>query len=1205
MRTSSSRTFCQFALFLLLVLTVLTPAVYAQEPIPNTTPSTAQPQELLDAERYNPDAATPTAEGAADGTSGETQSPDAVDVTEESEAEPPSTEALPEYSPTPLEGTTTSDFSTAAIQGVITLDVSAPDTVRAGNPIDYTYAYKNNSGTTASGVEIEAVWSNFKVTKDNAAWQWCGPENCGVQAGSVQGPAVTVISGPSASGVRFRIGQLAPGESGRFSVRLISNPAIYPKTGQPVTRPASSAKLYNGSTTPISEDTANTMVVGPVFNLTKAAVTTTKIYPGETAEFVIRVGNATGSGDSVNGQVRADAIDATNVVISDNMPSGGEFVSATPAPVDPTSTTLSWQLGNLPVGQTKEIRVVFRKADVKSDCNRLNNATYNVTSAEMPANLTVAGKAASVDTVIPMAIKSLTASPSAIVYGAEATLTIVVQNFYNKNLSGVRLNYDIQNNVYYIAGSANPTASASPDSTQLGGRLTWTFDMPAGSKTTPTERTFTLRVRANYTSSSNRGSAYAQIIPPVGVPSACIAANDTGVKVDPRLSLTKTTDASPETKINNNYIVERGSTFWYMIDVTNNGPADATDVNVYDALPKEDGANFSYVGGSATMNGQPRAPDTATNGQNGTLIWNNLSIPSGTTVRLRYALKVNGLDYVTYCNYATAEKLNEQITHITSQRKVCVKINPQIHVTKTANKKAVGPGEEVQFTLTLTNRESYPYRVGLYDLLGSFTFVRQERGYAEPQPVSGGLTWPLVDLPPGEQISAVIVAKVPTNCVNKSYDNEVLFRNDTHLIQPVPRVKASVAVFCSLLEYSKIVDRSPVSLQDRMVYTISVRNANTSSPINNVTVDDILPQGFSYVGMEGTSVIKSAPAQTMRSDGRPKLTWNIPSIASNTTVTIKFIARSGNTIGTYENWVTASAPEVLGVCKGTCISQTENGTPVEYSVRAVTVQPLITIAPEINPDTCTQPGQSRTYRLSVVNTNNHLYSNTTVKAALPFGLQYVRPLGTTPMPAVNIDNAGVTTIQWSNLTIPAKPKDAFAAQVVLEVEVLVGHVWGNLITVEQATSPDGLIPRKDGVQNAIVRVCATSPAIAKDVNHRAVRAGSEVLYQISLANPTDRALDITVEDHLPAGMSFVQMVAGPAPSVNNSTLRWNVTVPAATNGQAGHLILQFKARTPSGNPGTKLTNTAQVVASSTPFNATYNSVTVDIVVQLYIPLLQR
>ncbi len=1239
---SPLRTSWQLGLLLLLIVGALSPAASRAEPQPPATATPASPPQASgDAQRYD-------AISVVDKTKARTPEQMLPSAAKSSDRPDQNTGATPATTATSAPETLSSALAApsgpvpaavgepAGVQGVVALDVSTPDTIRPTEYITYTYSYTNTGTAAVTGAIVEARWANFS-TAVNGDWQFCPaapdtPAGCVVLPGSAQGPAVTpgvpCPTRPDLSGTRFCFGidRLNPGQVGHFSIRLRSNRNTAPTTEQPPIRPSGSGMIYlGGSSTPASEDTASTLVVGPVVVHAETIGTSLKFYVGENVDYTITVGNSTGTGDSVNGQIRPDARPATNLIIRNYFPLGGEFVSATGNPVvDSAGKNVAWTVaGPLAPGQSVQFHVVFRKADSNVDCGRLDSSYYFVfyeDPAEIPANgaaryrYFVFGSPMGIAIVVPLAIKSVSASPSVVPFGAEATLTIVVQNYWNQPLAGVQLNYDLQSNASYISGSASQGLSVAPDGTQPGGRVTWTFSPGVGTKTTPAETTFTLRVRAAYTTAVQTATGHAWIGPIAGVPTACSLA-DGRASVVPRLRITKSTTADPLTKLNNDsYDVLRGQQFPYYIEITNGGPSDATGVNIADAIPNQTGASFSYVAGSATLNGQSREPDSHVDGLGGSIIWNNLVVPAGGKIRLAYALWVDGRDYYTYCNTASATAGAEEISN--GPLSVCVKVNPRIEIIKTADRTCANPGDPIRFTLTLTNNEPATYHVGLYDLLGStasqrFVFVSQVSGYSSPSLIpdqSGNIAaveWPLTDVAPNQQLTVVIIAKVPDNAAPGDFVNEVLFHNETDVIRRIPAMTVKVHAPC--VEFSKSSNRATVSLRDRFVYTLQLKNSN-AAPTGSTTVEDYLPQGFSYVGLDATSDVKTPPAPLpppVLPDGRTKLTWSIPSVPGLSTLNVKFIAQSGDVVGAYKNMMAVPTG-------GKCISASSPTTGCEGGNDAafqwVTVQPLITMEPAILETACAKPGDTRTYRLSILNTNVHDYTNTAVTVTLPNGLQYNRPLNSTPAPAVSKDNAGRSTLRWSGLRIPAKPASAYAGQVVLEVELQVGQVFANLDTVVETTSPDGTIPRKDGIADPTVWVCLGSPTIVEDATPRIIRPGDEVQYKISLANTTSGALSVKVVDPLPAAFTFGGMVSGVAPSISGNTLTWNVTIPPAANGGASTLTLQFKARLSAGVAGTSYTNTARVTESPVTFDTPSSSVmvtAVDHIYAVFLPLTRR
>ena len=152
-------------------------------------------------------------------------------------------------------------------QGSITLAVSTPDTVHAGDLLTYTFRYRN-TGVDANNVVIDA---NFSNATGFSPMQSCQETNC--TPTTAAGPAVGLGVPPPSADRRYLIGTLLSGQYGAFSIVLRINAHNFPVSGQPVQLPAASGRLYASGdyVNVISNDTANSLIVGPVFALSKTA----------------------------------------------------------------------------------------------------------------------------------------------------------------------------------------------------------------------------------------------------------------------------------------------------------------------------------------------------------------------------------------------------------------------------------------------------------------------------------------------------------------------------------------------------------------------------------------------------------------------------------------------------------------------------------------------------------------------------------------------------------------------------------------------------------------------------------------------------------------------------------------------------------------------------------------------------------------------
>ncbi len=1143
------------------------------------------------------------------------------------------------------------------------VEVQLPSTVLPGGEIVYTYVYTNTGDEDASRVELEAIWTNFapEPSTNGNVWQYCA-NGCDVIPDSVAGPSVSLMEEPDISGkARYNIGTLGAGEGGRFSVLLQTNQTIYPKTNGPLIRPSGSARLFfDRSSIPTAEHTNLTMLIGPILSISKESVTSEAIYPLQEGAFVLHVGNATNPGDVKDGHIRQDARKATNIVVEDTWPEGSEFVASDSDYLIDSGTAdnprVRWEIpGPLLPGETIDLPVSYRKLNQPVQCETLRSNGYYVTSDEIPFqneeeqeryHITDPGGNPAITVVTPVHIASITVSPQDIPFGNTTSLVIRVENFYDQPINGGQMTFDLPSDVFYL--SATPSPSSAPAGSETGGTVVWTFDMDAGSITTPAVEQLTVQVQGDF--ANNSSSARASFMAPANIPSACTQDVPGGsVNIRPRLSYRITpADSGATTNFRNNYYVEeRHEHFQYTIEIKNDGSTTAEDVVITNHLPgeKTDGACFSYVDGSATLDGQPFEPtNPAQEGQEGTcgmVVWEDVTVPANTTLQLSYGLDVDGYYYTTYRNNATVARGEESvIAH--GPTLVLMEINPPIQVDKLVDRTTgLSPKEPVNVTLRARNTGSqHTYQVGLYDNMGSFVFAEQaEGGYTEQREemaMSNDVAWELVSLGPGEEIAVTFSAFVDSSCPStQPYVNEANFliesvgvpllvrmippetvqvsynrppecdptpapatptktpsptptsRYPTFTPTPLPPTSTPVPG-TAILEYLKRVDRAEASLGDILVYTIEVRNENKDLPVTGVTVRDMLPEGFAYVEMDPSSDVMSRPRIEQTADNRLELTWDDITIESLETFTIRYLSRTGEVVGQYRSQVSVVPPDEVWTA-----------TPEGDIAPMTIVKPLMTIAPSFDTGrTCEGQGTTIDGNIVLLNTNTHEYTDTTVIARLPIGLSFVQILGETPAPDSIEVKEGQTVLTWYGVEVPAS--DGPFTQVVLELQLQLGDIWEPLNLSIEATSPDGIIPpweKREGVslEPDIVPCAPERPSMGKVVDQPDVSVGDTFHYQVTLANPTDEPITASVQDVLPGAVQFVGMVRGPAPEIitDTNTLVWNdLEIPARGGEAVRTVVLEYQVRLMSGSIQDVYPNRATIISTSSgvPFEITTTEV---------------
>ena len=1145
------------------------------------------------------------------------------------------------------------------IQGDIKLDlVINPERIRAGSVLTYTYIITNTRNAPVSNILIRARWTNFKRLNTSGMYQYCKEIDCrpAIAADSLEAAIATDVAAPSDTEIVYRISSvISPTHSGHFSVVLNTRNDQRPLTGQTIKRPAGSGQLVESATTaPISEDTASSMIVGPVLVLTKTPATASKlINVGDTAEFTITIGNATATSDMVGTSPRIDAIPATNVILTDILPPGSEFISADgPADTvaDPKVGPVRWVIpGPINPGSTYAVKVRFKKLDVNTECGTLANKTYNVTSDEVPIEIgkttryTVAGPTSSVTVRTPLVVSVPTIVPASPVFGTEATLTVQVQSYATQAIPNLEVHYTLQPNAWYMPGRAVPTPTSAPDGTSMGGEVIWKINMPAGTISAPASQTVTLVVRGDYTTG---GTGTASVIAPQGLPSACIVPVNRGVSFVQRIEAAKLAGPDEVKNSSGQYVVRRKDTFTYLIQLQNKGVTDATDLIIDDILPSSTGADFSYISGSSTLDGRAYEPDPmdVMNGSGGSITWRSITVPAGQSASLQFNLTVDGNEFLDHCNTMNVTAPNELVKIIAN--KVCVRINPPIVMTKTASRTSIDGNKisdtkEVTFTLAADNQDSVPHDLALYDVGGNFAFVRMLNNGTDPTQADVNVRnyeWPRVTINPGQHYEVSFVAKlVPNSCANGNYNNDLNFRfwpsigGNPVMVPSVPPARVTVQYLCgttiadtNMISYSKTVDVAVVSLRDRHLFTISVKNENPAKGAArpNVEIVDVLPSGFTYVGMGVNSVVKDQPTVTTRTDGRVQMTWIVSSIAANASTTVQFYARSGDIVGTFTNWVRAKSDGMLGVkncpvdttqsCSG-YLRVVEDGVTQIYATRDVRVEPMATLEPSIDKSVCALSGDARIYTVSLINSNRHAYSSTQVTVTLPIGLHLDSVSSTTPTPLILSQDERGTIVLWEKITLSQKPSNAAVSQIDLELNLLVGQSWDSMQPKVDASSPDGALPMKDGILDPTVNLCVpdAQPRIALDATKRRLVKDEEFYYLISLMNPGTTPVTLTVQDTLDSKSTYIATVQGLSPNtVNNGILTWkDIIIPAAaSNGKPSVVTIIFRVKVSGAKTGDVIPNNVTVTQSSIPMstdNGSLDVTIIDTITKIFLPFVKK
>uniref|UniRef100_UPI00389023A2 hypothetical protein n=1 Tax=Methanobrevibacter sp. TaxID=66852 RepID=UPI00389023A2 len=598
-------------------------------------------------------------------------------------------------------------------------------------------------------------------------------------------------------------------------------------------------------------------------NVTKELITTGDIYADDNITYVIVISN--------NG-----VSEATGVKVIDNIKGDGKITKCVDQDGKDYGDSGVWTIDSIAAGKNATLTVTVH---VLANGTIANSVV--VTSKENDTNVTEDTPEVPVKPDVKLNITKELVTTGDIYADDNITYVIVISN----NGVSDAFNVEVED---IIKGNGVITGCTDQDGNEYSGSV-WIIDsVAAGDSVT---LTVTVHVTAEGAIANNVTAKSDENDTPVTNETPSV-----DVLPDVKLNITKTIVG----EITEVYV---GDEIVYNITVTNNGVSGATNVSVSEKL-----SDLVVVTG---------ASDAGWN--NVTKVWNVDALAAGESKSLLLTVKV--INNGTVANAVVAHSTENTTDVPANSTNVTALPDVRLNITKTSNVTYAKVGDNVEFTIVVTNNGlSDATNVAVSDVLDN-AFKHIEGGSYDA--ATRTVTWNIERIEAGKSAEVYVIVNLLTDGTFANVASAHADENTTEVTDTSDNITVRPEIVWTII---KEADVSTAYVGDLINFTITVFN-NGPSNATGVAIDDILNVDFEIVdASEGYWVYDLN-----------KIQWDIPDLRSGTGYTVWVQVRAKND-GDYVNWAHVSSDE----------SQiaTSNKT-------SVSVLPLVDVAIDLSVDNAT------------------------------------------------------------------------------------------------------------------------------------------------------------------------------------------------------------------------------------------------------------
>ncbi|GHU07899.1 hypothetical protein FACS189431_3210 [Alphaproteobacteria bacterium] len=859
---------------------------------------------------------------------------------------------------------------------------------------------------------------------------------------------------------------------------------------------------------------------------------------------------------------QTDSYDADDVILTDVLPAGVTFVSASDSG-SAVGQTVTWPTFNVAYGTavTRTVTVtVNNDVPIVAPGNTITNTA--TVADDLGCGIGSVCSSTDVDTIIP----------------DDADLTIVKTDNRTTAHSGDQLTYqitvstsntnalpfeDVEITDVLPANTTFVSTNTTPDSAPAAGAngtIVWTI----GTLVPSTPVTIEVTVRVNDDAYVNAGSEVQNTASITShstecavTGSVCSATDIDGViQHNPVLTITKD-DGKTD--------IEAGTQTTYTISVANTkaDSTTATSVEIVDSLPNEVTFVSATAGGAYDSNAHE-------------VVWTIPSVVYGTApvqLTVTVSVKSNVTSGTTIHNYASISDGGLCDSCSEDDDNTVIKHQPSLTVTKTDGDSELEIGDTTTYTITLTNTVADSFdvtSVPLTDTLpAGLTFVSASDGGTA---VGQVVTWPnITSVAYGTPVTRTVTATVNSNAT--------VGGNLTNTATSTHTACGNTGSNCTGTDTDLVIPHDPTltivkddsltEVEEGMEYTYTITLTNTragSSTATGVKVTDNLPTNVTFK----SATVGGAPVFTNQSEIDAinlahEIEWTGISVANGTpvilTVTVEVNSGAYGAGGeTVHNTVTAEHTIGCAATGADCADDDEDDVVLHAPALQIGKNDGI---PNI------EAGETTTYTITVTNTvvGSAPATGVNITDVLPAGMTYV---SATPTP----DSINGQTLAWTLASVANGTPATIAVVASVNSNVASGTHLVNTATIGNSQLCDTACTATD--DNTVIKH-QPDLAVTKTDSKTFVYLGDTTTYQIVVANTVAdsyTANNVYVTDVLPADLEFVSASDSGQYSAVTNTVDWTIS------------SLSY------GSPKT-LTITARVKDTATFGNTLTNTVTLD------------